>query len=403
MRGRRAQGRARSGRATLTSFLALIGALVSLLAVPVAASAAGTLDQHEEGATFNSGFNADSSAHAQTFTAGITGVLDHVEVLLSRTACDPGNLTVQIRTTTPGGDPTSTVLASATVPSSSVTTSFPPDWESVAFATPPPSVSGTRYAIVLTAPDGSIPVDPGDPFCYYSWFATEGNPYAGGQGYVSFDGGSTFSAEPSSDYNLRTFVAPPDTTPPDTSITSGPSGTVRSTSASFGFSSSESGSSFECRRNGGAWAACTSPKAYSSLSQGSHTFEVAATDGAGNRDMTPAKRTWRVDTVKPVVKAVSPSSGATGVSPTVNVLATFSESMRSGTITRSTVKLVRKGTTTPVTATVTYDPALKRAKLDPSSSLRRGATYAATVTTGVKDLAGNPMAANKTWSFRVRP
>jgi uncharacterized repeat protein (TIGR02543 family) len=66
-----------------------------------------------------------------------------------------------------------------------------------------------------------------------------------------------------------------DTGPPDTTITSGPSGTVRSTTASFGFSSSESGSTFECGLDGAPFTACTSPKDYSALSQGGHTLEVA--------------------------------------------------------------------------------------------------------------------------------
>lgn len=193
-----------------------------------------------------------------------------------------------------------------------------------------------------------------------------------------------------------------DSEPPNTTITSGPSYTVRSTSASFGFSSSESGSTFECRRDGGEWSSCSSPKDYSSLSQGDHTFEVAAIDAAGNRDATPDTRSWKIDTVAPTVTAVSPSSGATGVTTTANVLATFSEATRATTVTKTTVKLVRKGTTTPLTATVTYDSTLNRAQLDPSSSLIRGATYIATVTTGVEDLAGNPMASNKSWSFTVR-
>ena len=197
-------------------------------------------------------------------------------------------------------------------------------------------------------------------------------------------------------------VGPGDTTAPNTSITSGPSRTVRSTSASFGFSSSESGSSFRCRRDGGSWERCASPKAYSGLSQDSHTIEVAATDAAGNRDATPAVRSWRIDTVAPRVTGSSPSSQATGVAPTANVSATFSEGVRPSTVTRTTVKLVRKGTTTPVRATLTYDAARKRAKLDPSSALRRGSTYTATVSAGVKDPAGNPLASARTWSFTVR-
>lgn len=194
----------------------------------------------------------------------------------------------------------------------------------------------------------------------------------------------------------------PDTEPPNTAIISGPTGTVRSTSASFRFSSSEPGSSFQCRRDGGAWAPCRSPKAYSRLPQGPHTFDVRATDRAGNTDATPARRNWRVDTVKPRVTTVSPSSSATRVAPTANVLATFSEAMRPSTVNGTTVKLVRRGTTTPLRATVTYDASRRRAKLDPRSSLARGAVYTATVTTRATDSAGNALAATKSWSFTVR-
>ena len=95
-----------------------------------------------------------------------------------------------------------------------------------------------------------------------------------------------------------------DTTPPETSITSGPSGTVSSSSASFGFSSSESNSTFECRLDGASWAGCSSPKSYSALTNASHTFEVRAKDGAGNLDSTPAARSFTVQT------------GTTGSEPT---------------------------------------------------------------------------------------
>ena len=87
-----------------------------------------------------------------------------------------------------------------------------------------------------------------------------------------------------------------DTTPPETTIDSGPSGTFTNSSASFTFSSSESGSTFECNLDGGSFGSCTSPKSYTGLSDGSHTFSVRARDGAGNVDSTPAARTWVVDT-----------------------------------------------------------------------------------------------------------
>jgi hypothetical protein len=86
-----------------------------------------------------------------------------------------------------------------------------------------------------------------------------------------------------------------DTTPPETTIASGPSGTISSGDASFTFSSSEPNSTFECRLDGAAYSACTSPKSYTNLSNGSHTFDVRATDRAGNVDATPASRTFTVD------------------------------------------------------------------------------------------------------------
>jgi Calcineurin-like phosphoesterase len=85
-----------------------------------------------------------------------------------------------------------------------------------------------------------------------------------------------------------------DTTPPDTVINSGPSGTVNTRDASFTFSSTEPSSTFECSRDGAAFSACSSPKQYTGLANGSHTFKVRATDAAGNTDQSPASRTWKV-------------------------------------------------------------------------------------------------------------
>ncbi|MGY4543303.1 myo-inositol-hexaphosphate 3-phosphohydrolase [Arthrobacter sp. UYNi723] len=93
-------------------------------------------------------------------------------------------------------------------------------------------------------------------------------------------------------------VPGPDTTPPDTSITGGPSGTSGSTSAEFTFTATEPGT-FECALDGGAFEGCTSPKTYSDLAVGSHVFAVRATDAAGNVDPTPAERTWVIDTSAP--------------------------------------------------------------------------------------------------------
>ena len=111
----------------------------------------------------------------------------------------------------------------------------------------------------------------------------------------------------------------PDVIPPETSITAGPSGTVSTASASFSFIASESGSTFECRRDEGAWGSCSSPKAYSGLANGLHSFDVRATDAAGNTDLIPASRTWTVsvatpDTTPPNTTIASGPSGTVGSS-----------------------------------------------------------------------------------------
>ena len=200
--------------------------------------------------------------------------------------------------------------------------------------------------------------------------------------------------------NARTVIV--DTTLPETAIDVGPSGTVNSTSPSFEFSSNEPNASFECKLDGAAFESCTSPKGYSNLSDGSYTFQVRAIDAAGNTDTTPASRTWKVDTIAPVVGSVAPAGGAIGVAVVNNVEATFSEDMDASAINGSTFTLTEQGTTVVVAAAVSYDGAAKKATLNPDMDLQAEATYVATVkggANGVKDSAGNPLAADRSWSF----
>jgi dipeptidyl aminopeptidase/acylaminoacyl peptidase len=116
------------------------------------------------------------------------------------------------------------------------------------------------------------------------------------------------------------------------------------------------------------------------------------------------------DTQAPRVSSTFPAAGATGIGPGVNVKATFSEAMRATSINTNTVKLFRAGTTTPITAVVSYDMGTKTATLNPNANLRRGTKYKAVVTTGTRDLAGNRLDQNrslsglqqKAWFFTVR-
>jgi hypothetical protein len=86
----------------------------------------------------------------------------------------------------------------------------------------------------------------------------------------------------------------PDTTPPNTTVF-GPAGTSSDSTRTFSFTSTESGSTFQCRVDSGGWTSCTSPAIVTALSEGAHTFRVRAIDAAGNVDPTPATRSFTVD------------------------------------------------------------------------------------------------------------
>jgi len=76
----------------------------------------------------------------------------------------------------------------------------------------------------------------------------------------------------------------------------------------------------------------------------------------------------------PKVTSAVPSANATGVAPTLNVKATFSEDMTASTTNKATFTLRKQNATKFVAATVSYDPNTDTdtATLDPTSSLWRG-------------------------------
>ena len=115
---------------------------------------------------------------------------------------------------------------------------------------------------------------------------------------------------------------------------------------------------------------------------------VAGCSGGGNGSRI-------ADTTAPTVTSTAPADLAPSIAINTNITATFSEAMNPSTINSTTFTL--KQGTTPVTGTVTYVG--NTAIFHPNINLTGGLTYTATITTGAKDLAGNALAAPKTWSF----
>ncbi|HEV7775046.1 MAG TPA: hypothetical protein VGO48_17335 [Conexibacter sp.] len=90
---------------------------------------------------------------------------------------------------------------------------------------------------------------------------------------------------------------------PTPTIVTGPSGATTDTSARFTFTGAR-GDSYDCTLDGAAFAACTSPKSYSGLRDGSHSFRVRERTRAGQVG-DPVERTWTVDTRAPPAPAIT--------------------------------------------------------------------------------------------------
>ncbi len=110
-------------------------------------------------------------------------------------------------------------------------------------------------------------------------------------------------------------------------------------------------------------------------------------------------RTVPPDTRGPVVTETSPTASASDVGRDADITATFDEQINAATLTASTFTLRGSGGTL-VPATVSYDAQTRTARLEPTAPLAYQSTYTVTVT-GVTDGAGNPLAADKTWTFSV--
>ena len=132
------------------------------------------------------------------------------------------------------------------------------------------------------------------------------------------------------------------------------------------------------------------------------TVTTGAKDLAGNALASNFTCTFTTgpgtDVTPPTVNLTSPVCGVAGVALNKTVNATFSEAMDASTITNANFLLTGPGTTT-VPGLVSYDPLNKIATFTPTSLLASNTLFTFTITTGVRDMAGNPMAANFVCTF----
>jgi hypothetical protein len=144
----------------------------------------------------------------------------------------------------------------------------------------------------------------------------------------------------------------------------------------------------------------TSPLATATLFTA--TIGTGVTDLAGNP--LAAAFSWTFtsgsgpNSVAPTVTSMNPADGAPAVPLNAGINATFSKAMDPSTLNPASFTLTGPGPTA-VAGKVTYDATNDIATFTPSNPLATGSSFIATITTGAKDLEGNPIAANSTWSF----
>ena len=107
------------------------------------------------------------------------------------------------------------------------------------------------------------------------------------------------------------------------------------------------------------------------------------------------------DTVAPSVVSTVPVPTAANIAATANITATFGEAMAPASITATSVVL-RDASAALVPSSLSYSPATRTVTIDPAATLLDRTNYTVTIlggAGGVTDVAGNPLAANYSWTF----
>lgn len=120
------------------------------------------------------------------------------------------------------------------------------------------------------------------------------------------------------------------------------------------------------------------------------TITTGAKDLAGNALATAFNWSFTTaDQTPPSVIATTPANGANGVSINTLVTVTFSEAMDASTITAANLTMRATESGTAMTGTVAYNTTTHVATFTPSATLAQNTSYTVTVSSSVKDAAGN--------------
>ena len=182
----------RISRIVATSSVLMLGAVF----LCQSAQAVGTLDQSVEPSSGAYYPSYTGQLMGQSFTAGMSGELSHVELSVTVPATPSVPFTLSLYQSV-AGLPTGSALASVSVPASSfaVTTNITPTWVDFVFQAPASVTAGTQYVLVESL---------GGSGQYSIYQGVAG--YSGGAAIA--DMGAGWVIDPTSDLMFRTYVTP---------------------------------------------------------------------------------------------------------------------------------------------------------------------------------------------------
>src|SRR5205823_4796574 len=184
---------------TQANFQAGIASNLDLTSTPGSvklATGAGAIDQQNTNVGSTGQAITTTTWEAQTFTPAVTGQLTQIDADLFCSSCSGANpdITVEIRTTS-SNVPTSTILASTTIPGFSSGTAF----YSATFSSPASLTSGTKYAIVLRLLTNRATGT-------YAWLRSNNGQYSGGDYVISTNSGASWTVN-AQDFGFKTYMS----------------------------------------------------------------------------------------------------------------------------------------------------------------------------------------------------